>query len=57
MDPNRLPCSNADAVKYLRHHAGLHLTLSHQIKSRTSVPGSHNHRENVSNFKNYSVRI
>jgi hypothetical protein len=57
IDPNQLPCSHADAAKHLYHHAGLHLALSHQNKSCTCVPGSHNHRGNVSNFKNYSVRI
>jgi hypothetical protein len=51
MDPNQLSYSHADAEKHLCHHAGLHLTLSHQNTSRTCVPGSHNHRENVSNFK------
>jgi hypothetical protein len=51
MDPNQLPCSYANAVNHLCHHAGLHLALSHQNKSRTYVPGSHNHRENVSNVK------
>jgi hypothetical protein len=51
MDPNQLSCSHADVAKHLRHHAGLHLALSHQNISRTYVPGSHNHRGNVSNFK------
>jgi hypothetical protein len=57
MDPNQLPCSHATAAKHLYHHAGLHLELSHQNIPRTCVPGSHNHRGNVSNFKNYSVQI
>jgi hypothetical protein len=57
MNPNRLPCSHADAAKHFCHHAGLHLALSHQNTSRTYVPRSHNHRGNVSNFKNYSVQI
>jgi hypothetical protein len=52
MDPNQLLCLHTDAVKHLRHHVGLHLALSHQNKSRTYVPGSQNHRGNVSNFKN-----
>jgi hypothetical protein len=51
MDPNQLPCSHADAAKHLCHHAGLHLALSHQNKSRTYVPGSQNYRGNVSNLK------
>jgi hypothetical protein len=55
MDPNQLPCSHADATKHFCHHAGLHLVLSQQNKSRTCVPGSHTHRETVSNFKNYLV--
>jgi hypothetical protein len=57
MDPNQLPYSHEDVAKHLCHHAGLHLALSHQNKSRTNVLGSHNHRGNVSNFKNYSIRI
>jgi hypothetical protein len=57
MDPNQLPYSHVDAANQLCHHTGLHLALSHQNISRTYVPGSHNHRGNVSNFKNYSVRI
>jgi hypothetical protein len=51
MDPNQLLSSHANAAKHLCHHAGLHLALSHQNKSRTYVPGSHNHRENMSNLK------
>jgi hypothetical protein len=57
MDPNQLPCSHADAANNLCHHVVLHLALSHQNTSRTFVPGSHNHRGNVSNFENYSVWI
>jgi hypothetical protein len=51
MDSNQLPYSHADVAKHHCHHAGLHLPLSHQNKSRTWVLGSHNHRENVSNLK------
>jgi hypothetical protein len=51
MNPNQLLCSHVDATKHLYHHVGLHLVPSHQNKSRTYVPGSHKHRENMSNLK------
>jgi hypothetical protein len=51
MDPKQLPCSYADAAKHLCHYARLHLVLSHQNKSCTSVPESHNHYGNMSNLK------
>jgi hypothetical protein len=56
MDPNQLPCSQTDAAKHLYHHVVLYLALSPR-KFRTCKPRSHNHYENVNNFKNYSVQI
>jgi hypothetical protein len=52
----QLPGSHANAAKNLYHRARLSLALAPR-KSRPYKPGSHNHCENVSNFKNYSVQI
>jgi hypothetical protein len=55
MNPIRLPGSYANTAKHLYHHVGLSLALAPRKNSKSIIPGSHNHRGNVSNFKNYSV--
>jgi hypothetical protein len=51
MDPIQLPDSLANAVKHPCHRAGLHLALSSTLNPAPVIPGSHNHRGNVSNLK------
>jgi hypothetical protein len=44
IDPNPLPCSQAEAAKYLCHYAGLHLALSSKLDPALVKSGPHNHR-------------
>jgi hypothetical protein len=56
MDPIQLPVSHANAAKHPCHRAGLSLPLARE-NPEPKIPGSHNHRGNMSNFINYSVWI
>jgi hypothetical protein len=51
MDPIQLPDSLANVAKHPCHRAGLHLALSSTLNPAPVIPGSHNHRGNVSNLK------
>jgi hypothetical protein len=56
MDPNQLSGSHANAAKHLCHRAGLSLALA-QENPELEIPGSHNHRGNVSNLKLLSTDL
>jgi hypothetical protein len=51
MNPIQIPDSLANAAKHPYHRAGLHLALSSTLNPAPVIPGSHNHRGNVSNLK------
>jgi hypothetical protein len=51
MDPIQLPDSLVNVAKHPYHRAGLHLALSSTLNPAPVIPGSHNHRGNVSNLK------
>jgi hypothetical protein len=51
MDPIQLSGSYANAAKHPCHRAGLSLALAPRKSPEPEIPGSHNHRGNVSNLK------
>jgi hypothetical protein len=51
IDHNPLPGSHAHAAKHLCHRVGLSLALAPRKNPEPEIPGSHNHRGNVSNLK------